>query len=106
MKVELARGHLSTVLWTNGKWKKLYFAFFINSELSIAFIFPTGQKDLWCSGNSGLTETVLTFIFFERTIFFFPPPFWPDCHSSMLQEPVEKKKKWGFAMKNCNRKEE
>lgn len=51
MKVELARGHLSTVLWTNGKWKKLYFAFFINSELSVAFIFPQVKRT---SGVQGI----------------------------------------------------
>lgn len=51
MKAELARGHSTMVLWTTGKWKKLYFAFFINSELSIAFIFPQVKRT---SGVQGI----------------------------------------------------
>lgn len=105
-KVELARGRLSAVLGINGKWKKLYFAFFINSELSIAFIFPQVKRTSGAQGISGLTDTVLTSIFFERTIWAFFPPFWPHCHGSTLQESVEEKKKLGFVIKNCNRKEE
>lgn len=44
VEAELARGHLTTVLCTNGKWKKLYFAFFINSELSLACTFPQVKR--------------------------------------------------------------
>ena len=51
VKAELARRHSTTVLWTTGKWKKLYFAFFINSELSIAFIFPQVKRT---SGVQGI----------------------------------------------------
>lgn len=51
MGEEHARGHLSTVLRITGKWKKLSFAFFINSELSIAFIFPQVKRT---SGVQGI----------------------------------------------------
>lgn len=73
VEVELERGHLTTVLCTDGTWKKLYFAFFINSELSLACAFPQVKRTSGVQGTE--TETVLTSIFFERTISFFPPSF-------------------------------
>jgi len=42
----------------------------------------------------------------REEIFFFPPPLWPDCHGSTLQEPAEKKNLSFLEMKNCNRREE